>query len=44
MEHSTEVEYISVYERPKRGNGKPSGSKYTPEEIRQRKIETAKNI
>ena len=32
MENQTEVEYISIYERPKRGKGRPRGSKYTEEE------------
>ena len=30
--HTNELEYISIYERPKRGKGRPRGSKYTDEE------------
>ena len=31
MGNSTEVEYISIYERPKRPLGRPRGSKYSEE-------------
>ena len=27
--NTTEFEYISIYDRPKRGKGRPKGSKYT---------------
>ena len=30
--NTTEFEYISIYDRPKRGKGRPRGSKYTDEE------------
>ena len=30
--NTTEFEYISIYDRPKRGKGRPKGSKYTDEE------------
>ena len=39
MENTTEVEYISIYDKPKRGRGRPSGSKYSDEEKRQKKRE-----
>ena len=29
--NTTELEYISIYDRPKRGKGRPKGSKYTDE-------------
>ena len=32
MERTTEVEYISIYDRPKRPMGRPRSSKYTEEE------------
>lgn len=32
MKNTTEVEYISIYDRPKRGKGRPRGSKYSDEE------------
>ena len=28
----THIEYISIYDKPKRGKGRPQGSKYTVEE------------
>ena len=31
-QNTTEFEYISIYDRPKRGKGRPKGSKYTDEE------------
>ena len=34
-------EYVSIYDKPKRGIGRPRGSKYTDEEKRQRKIKIA---
>ena len=40
MENTTEVEYISIYDRPKRGRGRPKTCKLSDEEKRQRKIET----
>ena len=42
MENTTEVEYISIYDRPKRGKGRPKTCTLSDEEKRQRKIETAK--
>ena len=27
MENTTEVEYISIYDKPKKGKGRPRGSK-----------------
>ena len=36
MENTTEGEYISIYDKPKRGRGKPRGSKYTEEEKAQK--------
>ncbi len=40
MENTTEVEYISIYDKPKRGRGRPKSCKLSDEEKRQRKIET----
>ena len=34
MENTTEVEYISIYDKPKTARGRPSGSKYSGEEKR----------
>ncbi len=42
MENSTEVEYISIYDRPKRSRGRPKTCTLTDEEKKQRKCETAK--
>ena len=42
MENTTEVEYISIYDKPKRGRGRPKTCNLSDEEKRQRKIETAK--
>ena len=42
MENTTEVEYISIYDKPKRGKGRPKTCNLSDEEKRQRKIETAK--
>ena len=42
MENTTEVQYISIYDRPKRGKGRPKTCVLTDEEKRLRKIETAK--
>ena len=39
MENTTEAEYISIYDKPKRGRGRPKTSTLTDEEKRQRKIE-----
>ena len=41
MEQSTQtnrtyIEYISIYDKPKRGKGRPQGSKYTVEERAER--------
>ena len=36
MENTTEVEYISMDDKLKRGRGRPSGSKYSDEEKRQK--------
>ena len=30
--NTTDVEYIAIYDKPKRGKGRPEGSKYTDEE------------
>jgi hypothetical protein len=35
-------EYISIYDKPKRGRGRPKTCKLSDEEKRQRKIEIAK--
>ena len=32
MEHTTEVEYISIYDKPKRGRGRPKTCKLSDEE------------
>ena len=32
----TYIEYISIYDKPKRGKGRPQGSKYTDEEKAER--------
>ena len=40
MENTTEVEYISIYDKPKRGKGRPKSS-MTDEEKAQRKREIA---
>ena len=48
MEKSTQtnrtyIEYISIYDKPKRGKGRPSGSKYTDEQKAERaRISTMK--
>ena len=39
MENTTEVEYISIYDKPKRGRGRPKTCKLSDEEKRQRKTE-----
>ena len=39
MENTTEVEYISIYDRPKRGRGRPKTSKFSDEEKKQRNRE-----
>jgi len=36
MENTTEVEYISIYDRPKRGKGRPKTCTLTDEEKRLR--------
>ena len=38
MEQSTQImeEYISIYDKPKRGKGRPQGSKYKVEERAER--------
>ena len=38
MENTTEVEYISIYDRPKRGRGWPKTCKLSDEEKRERLI------
>ena len=42
MEQSTQTidEYISIYDKPKRGKGKPSDSKYTGEEKKRARLPT----
>ena len=42
MERTTEVEYISIYDKPKRGKGRPKTCKLSDEEKREVKIEIAK--
>ena len=42
MENTTEVEYMSIYDKPKRGRGRPNTCKLSYEENRQRTLETAK--
>ena len=42
MDNTTEVEYISIYDKPKRGKGRPKTCKLSDEEKRERKIEIAK--
>ena len=32
----TDIEYISIYDKPKRGKGRPKGSQYTDEEKAER--------
>ena len=39
MENTTEVEYISIYDKPKRPRGRPKTSTLTDEEKLQRKRE-----
>ena len=41
MENTTEVEYISIYDKPKRGKGRPKTCTLTDEEKRQRKRDIA---
>ena len=41
MENTTEVEYISIYDRPKRGKGRPKTCNLSDEEKRLRKREIA---
>ena len=41
MEHTTEVEYISIYDKPKRGRGRPETCKLSDEEKRQRNRDNA---
>ena len=36
MENRTDIEYISIYDKPKRFKGRPRGSKYTDEEKAER--------
>ena len=42
MNNSTEVEYISIYDRPKRGKGRPKTCTLTEEQKAQRKKDIAK--
>ena len=44
MGNTTEVEYISIYDKPKRGRGRPKTCKLSDEEKRQRKIEINRKI
>ena len=39
MENTTEVEYISIYDKPKRGKGRPKTCKLSDEEKLQRRRE-----
>ena len=41
MENTTEVEYSSIYDRPKKPRGRPKTCKLSDEEKKQRKIEIA---
>ena len=41
MENATEVEYSSIYDKPKRGRGRPNTCKLYDEEKRQREIYNA---
>ena len=41
MENTTEVEYISIYDKPKRGRGRPKTCKLSDEEKRQQKRDNA---
>ena len=36
MENTTDVEYISIYDRPKRGKGRPKASTLADEEEKER--------
>ena len=42
MENTTEVEYISIYDKPKKGRGRPNTCTFSDEEKRQRNIEITK--
>ena len=42
MENTTEVEYISIYDKPERARGMPKLVHYQMKKKRQRKIEIAK--
>ena len=42
MENTTEVESISIYDKPKRGKGRPTTCTLSDEEKKQRAIEIAK--
>ena len=42
MDNTTEVEYISIYDRPKRPRGRPKTSTLTDEEKQQRTLEITK--
>ena len=39
MNNTTEVEYISIYDRPKRGKGRPKTCTLTEEQKKQKAIE-----
>ena len=41
--NTTELEYISIYDRPKEKTGRPRGSKYTDEEKAERARISTKN-
>ena len=42
MENTTEVEYISIYDKPKKPRGRPNTCKLSDEEKRQRAIEISR--
>ena len=42
MENTTEVEYISIYDRPKRGRGRPKTCNLSDEEKAQKKRDAYK--
>ena len=44
MENSTEVEYISIYDRPKRGKGRPKTCTLSDEEKSNVTVKRQRNI
>ena len=44
MESTIEVEYVSIYDKPKRGTGRPKTCKLSDEEKRERLRFNYKNI